>query len=206
MNEKNPRHDVQRLPPTAQGEVPPSFDRFLQLVPEGGLSECWYWLGAVNDRGYGVFRLGSRLVMAHRYMFHFEHGRPAAGMVLHTCGKKSCVNPQHLYEGSKPKPHDADASWLEQTDRAILPPALPLRGTSGANNPQAQLNEAQVREICALLDQGANPRMIALEFGVDAKSIRNIDQGKTWRHLPEVAQRADVPRSRRRRGWRRYGS
>ena len=175
------------------------------MVSTGGPEECWYWLGAINDRGYGIFRLGRRVVMAHRHMFELEHGRPPAGMVLHTCDKKSCVNPRHLYEGTKPKPHDADASKLEQIDRAVLPPAPPLRSTSGVSNPRAQLNEEQVREICRMLDQGVSPRIIGFSFGVDAKSIRNIDQGKTWRHLPEVAQRADTPRRRRRRGWRRYG-
>jgi hypothetical protein len=50
-----------------------------------------------------------------------------------------------------------------------------------------------------------SPRVIGFEFGVDAKTIRNIDQGKAWRHLPEVAQRADMPRRRRRWGWRRKG-
>ncbi|WP_437723710.1 HNH endonuclease [Sorangium sp. So ce861] len=179
--------------------------RFSKLVPNSGDDECWYWLGAVNDRGYGVFRLGSRIVMAHRHMFEIEHGRPPAGMVLHSCGKKSCVNPRHLYEGTKPKPHDADASRIEQLDRATLPSASPPRGASGVNNPRAQLNEEQVRRICTLLDQGVSPRTIALDFGVDAKSIRNIDQAKTWGHLPEVALRADIPRRRRRRGWRRYG-
>jgi len=188
-----------------QDELASSVDRFRRLIPDAGDDACWLWLGAVNDRGYGVFRLGRRLVLAHRHMFEIEHGRPPAGMVLHSCGKKSCVNPKHLYEGTKPKPHDADASRLEEIDRAVLPPASPLRGTSGVNNPRAQLDEEKVRRICALLDQGVSPRIIAHEFGVDAKSIRNIDQGKTWRHLPEVAQRLNVPRKRRRRGWRRYG-
>jgi hypothetical protein len=205
VNNKKPSHDARRSPSCVQDELASSFARFSKLVPDGGHNECWYWLGAVNDRGYGVFRLGSHLVMAHRHMFKIEHGRPPAGMVLHTCGKKSCVNPRHLYEGTKPKPHDADASRLEQIDRAVLPPASPLRGASGINNPRAQLSEEQVRKICALLDQGVSPRIIGFEFGVDAKSIRNIDQGKTWGHLPEVAQRADMPRRRRRRGWRRYG-
>jgi len=45
--------------------------------------------------------------------------------------------------------------------------------------------EEQVREICRQLDQGVSPRIIGFSFGVDAKSIRNIDQGKTWCHLPE---------------------
>lgn len=205
MKNKKPSHDARRSSPVARDELASSFARFSKLVPEGGGDQCWYWLGAVNDRGYGVFRIGRRIVMAHRHMFEIDHGRPPAGMVLHSCGKKSCVNPQHLYEGTKPKPHDSDASRLEQLDRAALPPASPLRGTSGANNPRAQLNEEQVRKICTLLDQGVSPRIIAFDFGVDAKSIRNIDQGKTWRHLPEVARRVDMPRRRRRRGWRRYG-
>lgn len=179
-------------------EVPPSF-------AAGADDACWCWLGAVNDRGYGVFRLGRRVVMAHRHMFGLEHGHPPAGMVLHSCGKKSCVNPRHLYEGSKPNPHGADASRLEQIDRAALRPASPVRGASGVNNPRAQLHEEQVRKICTLLDRGVSPSIIGFEFGVDAKSIRNIDQGKTWRHLPEVAQRADMQRPRRRGGWRRYG-
>lgn len=205
MKNKKPSHEARRSTPSEPDELASSLARFSSLFSRGGDDACWYWQGAVNDRGYGVFRLGRRLVMAHRHMFEVEHGRPPIGMVLHTCGKKSCINPQHLYEGTKPKPHDADASRLEQIDRAVLPPASPPRGTPGGNNPRARLNEEQVRKICALLDQGASPRIIALEFGVDAKSIRNIDQGKTWGHLPEVAQRADMPRRRRRRGWRRYG-
>jgi len=205
VKNKKPSHDARRSPSSSQGDLAASLARFSKLVPDGGDNECWYWLGAVNDRGYGVFRLGRRIVMAHRHMFEIEHGRPPAGMVLHTCGKKTCVNPRHLYEGTKPKPHDADASRIEQLDRAVLPPASPLRGASGIDNPRAQLNEEQVRKICTLLDQGVSPRIIGFEFGVDAKSIRNIDQGKTWRHLPEVARRADAPRKRRWRGWRRYG-
>lgn len=206
MNNKKPSPDAWRsTPSSAQGELASSFARFRNLVPASGDDACWYWLGAVNDRGYGVFRLGRRIIMAHRHMFALEHGRAPAGMVLHSCGKKSCVNPRHLYEGTKPKPHDKDASRIEQIDRAVLPSASPLRGASGVHNPRAQLNEEQVRKICVLLDQGVSPRVIGFSFGVDAKSIRNIDQGKTWRHLPEVAQRADAPRRRRQRGWRRYG-
>ncbi|MDC3956245.1 HNH endonuclease [Polyangium jinanense] len=180
-----------------------SFAKFSALVRQGSGDECWYWLGAVNNRGYGVFRVGRRVVMAHRHMFELEHGRPPSGMVLHTCGKKTCVNPSHLYEGSKPNPFDADAVLLEEIERQALPAASSSRGRPGINNPRARLTEEQVKEICALLDQGVSPRMIGFSFGVDAKSIRNIDEGKTWRHVPEVARRAEAPKKRRRGGWRR---
>ncbi|WP_437994735.1 HNH endonuclease signature motif containing protein [Sorangium sp. So ce185] len=205
VTNKKPSHDTQPSGSGAPGELASSSARFRDLISRSDDDKCWYWLGAVNDRGYGVFRLGRRLVVAHRHMFELEHGRPPSGMVLHSCGKKSCVNPQHLYEGTKPKRPDADASRLEKIEREALPPAPPQRGASGVSNPRAQLNEEQVRSICASLDKGVSPRVIAFSFGVDPKSIRNIDQGKTWRHLPEVAQRADAPRRRRRGGWRRYG-
>ncbi|MDC0740892.1 HNH endonuclease [Polyangium mundeleinium] len=157
----------------------------------------------MNNRGYGVFRVGRHVVMAHRHMFELEHGRPPSGMVLHTCGKKTCVNPSHLYEGSKPNPFNADAVLLEEIERKALPAASSSRGRPGINNPRARLTEEQVKEICALLDQGVSPRIIGFSFGVDAKSIRNIDEGKTWSHVPEVARRAEAPKKRRRGGWRR---
>jgi hypothetical protein len=202
---KKPNATARPSSSTSPEQAGLSREKFNTLVDQGGDDACWYWLGAVNNRGYGVFRVGRRVVMAHRHMFELEHGRPPSGMVLHTCGKKTCVNPKHLYEGSKPKPHDADAELLERIDRAALPSVSQPRGSPGSNNPRARLADDQVRKICALLDLGVSPTVIGFEFGVDAKSIRNIDQGRTWRHLPEVAQRADTPRRRRRRGWRRYG-
>lgn len=205
MSGNKPRSTARQPTSGDRDEDALSLARFNDLISRGGDEACWYWRGAVNNRGYGVFRLGRRVVMAHRHMFELEHGRPPVGMVLHTCGKKTCVNPRHLYEGTKPRPRDADAELLERLDRVALPQVSRSRGSPGSNNPRARLTDEQVRKICTQLDQGVSPRVIGVDFGVDAKSIRNIDQGKTWRHLPEVARRADAPRKRRRRGWRRYG-
>jgi hypothetical protein len=202
-DKKKPSRSPRGATTSTPDELLSSLEKFSALVHEGGEDECWYWLGAKNNRGYGVFRIGRRVVMAHRHMFQVEHGRPPDGMVLHTCGKKTCVNPKHLYEGSKPNPFNADAVLLEEIERKALPAVSHARGRPGINNPRARLTEEQVKKICALLDQGVPPRMIGFSFGVDAKSIRNIDDGKTWRHVPEVAHRAEAPKKRRRGGWRR---
>lgn len=66
-------------------------------------------------------------------------------------------------------------------DRHLLDAAVPDAG-DGHALPQLEdgrERDHEVRKICALLDQGVSPRSIGLEFGVDAKSVRNIDQGKT---------------------------
>lgn len=202
MSRNNPRHTSPPATSTSPDELISSFEKFSELVAVRDDDACWNWRGSVNDRGYGVFRLGRRIVTAHRHMFQLEYGRPSTAMVLHTCGRKTCVNPRHLYEGAKPGPRNADAVLLEEIDRAALPWISRSKGTPGVSNPRARLNEEQVRQICAQLDQGVSPRVIGLSFGVDAKTIRNIDQGKTWQHVEEVAQRVGAPRRRRRRGWR----
>ncbi|MDI3290715.1 hypothetical protein [Polyangium sp. 15x6] len=154
----------------------------------------------MNNRGYGVFCVGRRVVMAHRRMFELGHGLPPSGMTLHTCDKKTCVNPSHLYEGSKPNPCNAGAVLLEEIERKALPAASSSRGRPGINNPRARLTEEQVKPIRVFPDQGVPPRMIGSSFGVDAKSIRNIDEGKTWSHVPEVARQVEAPKKRRRGG------
>lgn len=61
---------------------------------------CWIWQGAVSSAGYGVFRLGGRLVKAHRLAYALRHGEIPEELVLdHVAGRCTsarCVNPAHL--------------------------------------------------------------------------------------------------------------
>lgn len=64
---------------------------------------CWPWLGGRTSAGYGVVRVGSRLlgtrtlVYAHRLVYELECGDVASGHeVHHRCVNPSCVNPAHL--------------------------------------------------------------------------------------------------------------
>lgn len=59
---------------------------------------CIEWIGARNQKGYGVFHLEQRRnVFAHRYAFQVVNGPVPAGMELdHLCCNRECVNVAHL--------------------------------------------------------------------------------------------------------------
>lgn len=60
---------------------------------------CWFWQGAKHSRqrGYGKFRLGGKVMNAHKASYLLFVGPVAEGLVLgHQCNCESCVNPFHL--------------------------------------------------------------------------------------------------------------
>lgn len=79
--------------------------RFWARVVEDD-SGCWFWCGRINPNGYGIFEIDYVQTLAHRYAYEFVHG-PTDLYVLHICDKPSCVNPDHLIEGT-PKENTQD--------------------------------------------------------------------------------------------------
>lgn len=74
----------------------------LPTTPDG----CWEWTGALHHGGHGEFRVGRRMVRAHRFGYETFVGPIPDGMDLdhfrlnpgpRRCGCMSrCVNPEHV--------------------------------------------------------------------------------------------------------------
>ncbi len=64
---------------------------------------CWLFAGAVSSSGYGSVVRSGKTYTAHRYAWLDTFGcLPGPSVFLcHTCDVKLCVNPDHLYEGSR---------------------------------------------------------------------------------------------------------
>lgn len=61
-------------------------------------SGCWMWQSKANICGYGQMRVGSKMVVVHRWIFEDKNGPIPEGMVLDhfVCNNRGCVNPDHL--------------------------------------------------------------------------------------------------------------
>lgn len=72
-------------------------ERFRAYIRPVG--ECLFWTAAFHEDGYGVVNFGGyEKERATRAMWKLVNGDiPDDTLVLHRCGNKPCVKPEHLY-------------------------------------------------------------------------------------------------------------
>lgn len=131
---------------------------------------CWLWTGALQNGGYGVFRVGSRLQLAHRVAYKLSCGVPLTQQVLHTCDVRSCINPGHLYQGTQ-----------KQNIRDMF--SRKRKSEAGVKNPNHKLNDFQVKFIRTQIILGTPLVNLAQRFQVHASTISRIKSNERWRNV-----------------------
>jgi len=146
-------------------------NRFWKWVMPEPNSGCWLWLGSCGAQHYGQFQFHGQVYVTHRISWMLHNGPIPDGLfILHKCDNPPCVNPQHLFLGTK-KDNKLDCIAKD-------------RHVRGERNPWAKLTESKVREIRELWQQGSTQTQIAKDFSMDLKHIWSIVHHKSWKHTP----------------------
>lgn len=140
----------------------------IEAYTEYGAPEaCWPWLGTRSAKGYPLLVIGRHQVVVTRLLIDVAEDQDAC----HRCDNPPCVNPLHLFAGSR-----AD----NQADKAAK--GRSARGET--NGGGGRLTDADVRTIRSLLDAGELTKAaIARRFGVSGTQIGHIATGRQWRHV-----------------------
>ena len=149
-------------------------ERFWAKVDKGPHPNgCWLWNASLSSSGYGQLaapRRGARPRGAHIISWELHHGPVPDGLcVLHKCDVRRCVNPDHLFTGTR---GDNGRDMAEKK-----------RSPYGTSRWNAKLTDAEIPRIRALSRHGVPQRQIGEIFGVAQYTISAIVTGKTWGHV-----------------------
>lgn len=153
----------------SRGE-PLSLDYFRARSVVDEKTGCWLWQRAIRSNGYGALRTEGRTRPAHRIALSVATGvEPPRGIdACHHCDVRRCVNPDHLFFGTR-------AENMQDCARKGRGNAPSL---SGDECPASKLTAAQVAVIRT---DGRSDAIVAKVYGVNKGAITNLRIGKTWK-------------------------
>lgn len=133
-------------------------------------SGCWEWSGSLDANGYGQLAVNrGRPWGAYRIAYEAWVKVPEPNVdICHRCDNPPCINPSHLFEGSRAV-NVADA-------------VSKMRHVHGERQ-KHKLKDRQVTEIRARhAAGGVTQRALSVEYGVSQAQISNITTWKQRKH------------------------
>lgn len=131
---------------------------------------CWEWTGAVSEHGYGRIKVDGINCLAPRMSWCLFKGNiPRDICVLHKCDNRLCINPKHLFLGTRV---DNIRDMVKKNRQ---------RGLKCEANPRSKLTRKAVKAIRKeYASAGTFQHILAKKFGVSQPVISKIIRNERW--------------------------
>jgi hypothetical protein len=144
---------------------------FERSIPEPN-SGCWLWEGALYWNGYAALNIRGRVVRAHRACLKLRLPDLARGIdACHSCDVRSCVNPDHIFAGTR-RDNMQDCKRKGRFHFLVNLPGEACRNSKLTNE-----------EVLAIRADPRSSRAIAATYSVSKGTVLQIRARKIWRHL-----------------------
>ena len=144
--------------------VPPSLEARLDESDNKG---CLIYQGFIHPDGYGYKRMnGSEPLAVHRLALKEKLGRDLLPdmVACHSCDKPTCINPEHLFEGTQ----------IENIMDAV---------SKGRQTNPRLFTDIEIRRIRREYAGGESQKKIALKYGVARNTIYQIVNYLTYKNV-----------------------
>lgn len=139
-------------------------------------TQCWNWTSGIDAYGYGSIRISGKAFKAHRLSYvllskpHEITEIPSEMCICHRCDNRRCVNPDHLWVGTK-----------SENTIDMLNKGRNIIGELAGNAIAANGIVLEIREKYATGE--FTIAMLSDEYGMSLKGVHSIIIGTTWAHI-----------------------
>ncbi len=170
--------------------------RFNSKTRRDPVTGCLEWIGGCHSDGYGIFRVGRRVLRAPRVVWELAHGPIPLGQVVRhkVCDNRRCVDPTHLAIGTQAE-NMADMVEAGRSARTLGDHEVAaIHGFAMDRMTQAEIGarfNVSQQQVSRILGAKAREGAVSRELDKALKDPEWVTQGNSLNSLPPAS--GDVP-------------